>query len=225
MDAISSVALKLGDLLQLAGVVLSPLLLAPLLLLFLPRGSALALRVSRAVDALSGALLDAAGWLGMAMAAVMLATVILRYVFGESFAWLKDSWIYAFAGCFMLASAGALKSAAHVRVDILFARFSLRTRAVADLAGAYVFLFPLMILILWAYAPQLANAWGAATGRLELSSEPEGLPLLYLFKTLVPVFAATMILQGWSNSMKAACVIVGTSTDAPALASNEEPHA
>ena len=160
-----------------------------------------------------------------ACASAMLATVIMRYAFGVGFGWAKDIWVYAFAGCFMLASAGALRISGHVRVDVLFSRMTIQRRAMVDIIATYVFLFPLMVLILNAYAPQLANSWGAASGRLELSSETDGLPLLFLFKTLVPVFAATMLVQGWANALRAAAIIRKQSISAPALALNEEPHA
>jgi len=160
-----------------------------------------------AIDGLSKALLNIAGWAGFLMAGGMLTAVLMRYVFGQSFGWLKDIWIYAFATCFLLASAGALKSGGHVRVDIFYSNFSDQKRAIVNLVGTYLMLFPLMILILDAYEPTLARAWGALSGRMELSSEPDGLPLLFLFKTLVPVFAVTMILQGWSNALRAVGVI------------------
>ncbi|MBB34912.1 MAG: DctQ-like TRAP transporter subunit [Hirschia sp.] len=227
MDALSPIALALGGFLQMAGLVLSPLLILPLLILFLrDRLAGPSLFVSDRIDAVSRALLKIAGWLGLFMAAAMLANVIMRYVYGIGFGWARELWIYAFAGCFMLASAGALQTSAHVRVDILFAGMDLKRKAMVDLAGTLLFLFPLMILILHAYAPQLSYSWGSANGRLELSRETDGLPFSFLFKTLVPVFAVSMILQGWSNAVRSACIIAGlTDTPAPALADNAEPHA
>ena len=212
-----------GDALQWLGVILSPLLIIPMALSFLPaKLRSTALSVAGAIDVVSRGLLTLAGWLALIMATAMLATVIMRYVYGVSFGWARDLWIYAFAGCFMLASAGALRTAAHVRVDIWFSQMSLRQRAMVDIAGTYLALFPLMILILNAYAPQLANAWGAASGRLELSRETDGLPLTYLFKTLVPVFAVTMLVQGWANAVRAAAILSGLSVAAPALTNEVE---
>lgn len=227
MQALSSIGLALGGALQWAGLILSPLLLVPLLILILKDKAARpALKLADAIDASTRALMIAAGWLGLFMAAAMLINVVLRYVYGVGFGWARDLWIYAFAGGFMLASAGALRTSAHVRVDILFSRMNLKQRAIVDLVGTMALLFPLMILILWAYGPQLANAWGAANGRLELSRETDGLPMRFLFKTLVPVFAATMLAQGWSNAVRAAAILAGLiETPAPALVDLIEPHA
>ncbi len=217
---VSEIALQIGKGLHYVGLILSPLLLIPLLILIWPTAFRYAQRPMAFINALGGRLLDIAGWAGFVMALGMLAAVLVRYVFGQSFGWLKDIWIYAFAACFMLASAGALKTGAHVRVDIFFANFTPKQRAIVDLLGTYLFLFPLMILILDSYAPQLARAWGAMSGRMELSSEPDGLPLLFLFKTLVPIFAVTMILQAWSNAVKSASILKGNSPDNDPAASN-----
>ncbi len=209
----SDTALLLGKGLHYVGLVLSPVLLVPLFLLAFPHFGDKFKGMVQLIDGLSKAMLNIAGWAGFIMAAGMLTAVLMRYVFGLSFSWLKDIWIYAFATCFMFASAGALNSGGHVRVDIFYANFTKKQRAIVDLVGTYLFLFPLMILILDSYEPQLARAWGALSGRMELSTEPDGLPLLFLFKTLVPVFAVMMTLQGWANATKA----VGILKEIPSL--------
>ncbi len=218
MASIPQIALTVGDWLQYAGLILAPLWIAPLLILVAPRFATLPQAIAVRVDVISMGFLRIAGWAGFIMAIAMMGAVIMRYVFGMSFGWLKDIWVYAFAACFMLGSAGALKTGAHVRVDILYSNMSAKKRAIVDLAGAYLALLPLMVLILIAYAPQLARAWGDVSGRMELSLETDGLPLLFLFKTLVPVFAATMLAQGWANAVHAACVLRNVepaTTDAP----------
>ena len=208
----SDVALFIGKGLHYVGLILSPLLLIPIILLVFPQFGRKFKSIVNAIDVLSKILLNIAGWAGFLMAVGMLAAVLMRYVFGLSFGWLKDIWIYAFATCFLLASSGALKSDGHVRVDIFYSNFSEHKRAIVNLIGTYLMLFPLMILILDSYEPTLARAWGALSGRMELSSEPDGLPLLFLFKTLVPVFAVTMILQGWSNALRAVATIKNIET-------------
>lgn len=209
----SEIALHIGKGLQVLGLFLSPLLLAPLLLLMAPKLTHHFHKPRQAIDSIGNILMNIAGWAGFLMAAGMLVAVLMRYVFGLSFSWVRDIWIYAFATCFMLASAGALRTGGHVRVDIFFSRFTDKQRAIVDLLGTYLLLFPLMLLVLYAYGPQLARAWGASAGRMELASDPDGLPLLFLFKTLVPIFAVTMILQGWANSLRAVATLKDVSDE------------
>ncbi|MEL7128790.1 MAG: TRAP transporter small permease subunit, partial [Pseudomonadota bacterium] len=164
-------------------------------------------QVSHCIDRLSGGALTAAIAMALVMMFAQLAVVIARYAFGLAFTWLNEIVIYAFAAMFLLAAAGALRDDAHVRVDILRTRFGPRGLAAVELAGAYLFIIPICLLILWAAAPALTNAWA----RFEGSRESDGLPLLFLFKTLVPLFAVLLLTQGLSQAIKAALVLSGES--------------
>ena len=62
----------------------------------------------------------------------------------------------------------------------------------------------------------LARSWALFEG----SRESDGLPLLFLFKTLLPAFAILMITQGLSEALKAALRLTGKLEDAP----DEAPH-
>jgi TRAP-type mannitol/chloroaromatic compound transport system permease small subunit len=133
--------------------------------------------------------------------------VLLRYVFGLSFSWLNDSVIFSFAMIFMLGAAATLRDDGHVRVDIMRSRFGPRTRAGIELFGALIFIFPIGILILYAGAGLITRTWLD----LEPFNESDGLPIKYLFKTLVPLFAVLMIGQGLSQALKSALIIHGIS--------------
>ena len=193
------------------GYMLSPLLLVPFAALALPAARPLAREASRAIDAASGFALGSAMVLAVVMLVAQLAVVIARYAFGVAFTWMNDIVIYAFAAMFLLAAAGALRDDAHVRVDILRARFGPRTLAAIEMAGAYLFIFPVCVLILWAAAPMVSGAWS----RLEGARESDGLPLLFLFKSLIPVFAALLMAQGLSEAIKAALALSGHPAGTP----------
>jgi len=196
----------LGTALRYTGYLLAPLLLLPLLTLTLPRPAGkTAAMLSGLIDRVSGAALRAAIFFAFAIILIQLSAVLMRYVFGLSFSWLNDSVVFAFAGIFMLGGAATLRDDGHVRVDILRPRFSPQTRAVIEIVGAYAFIFPIGILILYAGAGSLLRSW---TG-LEPFNESDGLPVKYLFKTLVPVFAVLMIAQGLAQALKAALSLRG----------------
>lgn len=183
-----------------AGLLASPLLALPLLLLILPRPlGAFSARLSAALDRLSGAALTLSLWAAAGLVILQMAVVILRYVFGVAVTGLSEGVIYLFAIIFMIGSASALRDDAHVRVDILREKMGPRGRALIDLIGTYLFLFPFAILVIYAMRPSLSRAWET----FEQSREATGLPLYFLFKTLVPVFALLLILQGLSQAVKA----------------------
>ena len=110
----------------------------------------------------------------------------------------------------MLAAAWTLQAGGHVRVDIFYADAAPRTKALVDLLGALLLLLPFMAVIVWFALPYVARSWAM----LERSRETSGLPFVYLLKTLIPLFALLLALQGISQAIRAALVLCGISRDA-----------
>lgn len=193
--------------LKWAGFLLAPLLLLPFLVLAMPAALAKpARKIAAAIDKLSSAALSAAMVLAMLMVVTQLLVIIGRYIFAWSASWANEIIIYSFAGLFLLSAASALKSDAHVRVDILREKMDPKQRAGVDLAGLYIFLFPICVLILWAsISPSFVRSWAQFEG----SRETDGLPIYFLFRTLVPLFSVLLMGQGLSQALKAALTLRG----------------
>ena len=195
-----------GTGLRYAGYILVPLLVLPLLVVAAPKPlKTIANRVSGLLDRVSGFAMGFALAAAFAIILIQLAAVLLRYVFGLSFSWLNDSVIFTFAMMFMLGAAATLRDDGHVRVDILRPRLSERTKAAIELFGSLVFIIPIGIVILYAGSGLVSRSWVG----LEHFNESDGLPIKYLFKTMVPVFAILMIGQALSQALKAALIIRG----------------
>jgi TRAP-type mannitol/chloroaromatic compound transport system permease small subunit len=96
-----------------------------------------------------------------------------------------------------------------VRVDILRPRFGPKTKAGIEMFGSLAFIVPIGILILYSASGLIARTWTD----LEPFNESDGLPIQYLFKTLVPIFAVLMISQALSQALKSAMIIRGLETD------------
>ncbi|MEM9739659.1 MAG: TRAP transporter small permease subunit [Pseudomonadota bacterium] len=205
--AMADAFLHLGTGLKWTGVALSPLLLFPLVcLLYGRRLHSTADHLASFIDRISSAALAMAMACGVVIVVTQLLVVILRYVFGLSFSWLSEIVVYGFAAMFLLASASALRENDHVRVDILRPRFGVRGRAAAELVGIYLFLFPICALVLWsAISPSFVRSWM----NFEASRESDGLPILFLFRTLIPLFAVLLMAQGLSQAIKAAQTLTG----------------
>lgn len=198
--------LTVGTALKWIGIALLPLFALPLVVLAVPRLlDGIAKRLIGLIDRISGGALGIAMVCGVLLVFLQLIVVLLRYAFGLSFTWLNEAVTYAFAAMFMIGAAAALRDGAHVRVDILRPRFGEAGRNWIELAGAYLLLFPLCVRILMTGEAGLARSWLL----LEGSRESDGLPILYLFKTLVPVFAVLLMAQGLSESLKAALRLTG----------------
>jgi TRAP-type mannitol/chloroaromatic compound transport system permease small subunit len=171
-------------------------------------GSPMSLRIEKLadrIDALSTAVGSAVAWCLLFMVLAEFTLVLMRYVLGVGSIWLQESVIYAHAALFMLAAAWTLAADGHVRVDIFYADAAPHTKAVVDLLGALLLLLPFALTLLvlsWRYA---GRAWAI----LEGSRETSGIPAVFLLKTLIPLFAALLALQGLAQALRAALVLAG----------------
>lgn len=157
-------------------------------------------RFANIVDLLTTTLGRVSSWLVLAVVVLQFALVVARYIFGLGSIWLTEAIIYGHATLFLLASAWTLRAGGHVRVDIFYADATPRTRAMVDLAGALLLLLPFALVLLWLALPYAARSWAI----FERSQESSGLPLVFALKTLIPVFAILMGLQGIAQAIRAA---------------------
>lgn len=155
------------------------------------------------IDRLNGAIGRAAAWAVLFVVLVQFAVVLLRYVFGLGSIWLTESIMYGHALMFMLAAAWTLQAGGHVRVDVFYADASPRTKAWVDLLGALLLLLPFMLLLLWFALPYVLRSWNI----FERSRETSGIPAVFLLKSLIPLFALLMALQGVAQAIRAANVL------------------
>ena len=143
-------------------------------------------------------------WLGLGMAAVTAIIVILRYGFGIGSIMAQESVIYMHGALFLLGAAYALKSGAHVRVDIFYRDFSPRSQAWVNSLGGIVFLLPLCAFIVFSSLDYVAESWSMR----ETSAEPGGIPAVFVLKTLIPLAAVNLAVQGIAEILRGALVLV-----------------
>jgi TRAP-type mannitol/chloroaromatic compound transport system permease small subunit len=155
------------------------------------------------IDRLNAAIGRTAAWLCLLVVLVQFAVVVLRYVLGIGSIWLTETIMYGHATLFMLAAAWTLREGGHVRVDVFYADAGPRRRALVDLCGALLLLLPFTLVLLWFALPYVARSWAI----LETSRETSGLPAVFLLKTLIPLFAVMMALQGVAQAIRAIDVL------------------
>ena len=155
------------------------------------------------IDRLTAAIGRAVAWLVLAVVLLQFALVVARYIFGVGSVWLTETVIYAHAAVFMLAAAWTLQLGGHVRVDIFYANVPARTKAMIDLIGSVFLLLPFAFVLFLLSVPYAARSWAI----LEHSQEASGLPLVFVLKTLIPLFAVLMALQGIAQAIRAATAL------------------
>ncbi len=173
-----------------------------------PGAMALANRLVQSIDVFTDYSGRSLAWLSLAMAATTTVIVILRYGFNTGSIAAQETVTYMHASLFMLGAAYALKAGAHVRVDIFYRDFGPRARAWVDALGGVVFLLPLCVFIVGSSWGFVAESWSIH----EISPEPGGLPAVFLLKTLIPLMAVNLLLQGVADILRAVAVLRLTET-------------
>ena len=160
-------------------------------------------RVLAAIDALSTATGWLAGWLIIPMTLAVTYEVIARYAFNAPTMWAYDTTYMLFSTQFMLAAAYTLLRGGHIRTDVFYERWSARTRATVDAVSYVLFFFPGMAFVLYAGSVEAWQAWQIG----ERSDWSPWRPVLYPLKAVIPLTAALMLLQGFSELVKCVRVI------------------
>ncbi|MEA1050857.1 TRAP transporter small permease subunit [Lamprobacter modestohalophilus] len=150
------------------------------------------LRVAEHLEWINHSIGVLVAWLALAMVLMTFVVVVLRYVFDSGSIALQESVTYMYAILFMLGAAYTLQQDGHVRVDILYQRFSRRGRAWVNLLGTLLLLVPVSVFLLLSSWGYVADSWAVQEG----SREAGGLPGVWLLKTLLLVMPALMLVQG-----------------------------
>ena len=146
----------------------------------------------RAVDAVNEWVGRTVAWLTLGCVLTCFAVVVLRYAFSIGFPWLQEFYVWQHAAVFMAGAGYTFLHRGHVNVDVLYGRLGPRGQAWIDIVGTLVFLFPWLAIVAVTSAPFVTSSWSIR----EPSSTADGMPAVYLLKSLFWVFCALMFLQG-----------------------------
>lgn len=127
---------------------------------------------------------------------LVLKEVIRRYIFNDPTVWGQELTQLTFGVYVILSGGHIMRWGGHVNVDILYTKFSLRTKALVDICTSVLFfLFCGMLLIYggsmaldaMSYWEHSISAWG---------------PPLWPFKLMIPVAAVLILLQGTAKLIR-----------------------
>jgi TRAP-type mannitol/chloroaromatic compound transport system permease small subunit len=166
------------------------------------------LRLSRKIDAITEFIGHGVYWLTLAAVLISAGNAMIRYTFNiSSNAWLELQW-YLFSAVFLLCGGYTLLHGQHVRIDVVYSRFSRRTQLYIDIFGTLFFLMPMAILIMILSWPVFVNAY---VGQ-EVSSNAGGL-IVWPARLLLPVGFFLLTLQGISELIKRVAILRGLIPD------------
>jgi TRAP-type mannitol/chloroaromatic compound transport system permease small subunit len=172
----------------------------------------LLLRLSRLIDATTQLAAHLAVALVLVCIVITFGNAVARYFFETSSeTWREVQWTM-FGGIILLGVSHILKLNGRVRVNVLYARFSLRTRAWLDIAGLMIFLIPLSALMMAHSWPVLQEALLMRQGQTTLA---EGIRLAV--QLLLSLGFLLLLLQGISEVIKRLDGLLNPSDHEPSL--------
>lgn len=153
------------------------------------------------LETISDLLGRAVSWMTLALVLITFAVVVLRYVFGTGLIWLQESITWLHAVVFMMGAAYTLQQEEHVRVDIFYREMSPQRRAMVNIAGLLLFLWPMCIYLCVEAFDYVRVSWQIREGSREAGGLPY--PFVPVLKSVILLMPVTISLQGVAILLRA----------------------
>ena len=142
--------------------------------------------IERVVDLIG----RATSWLALVIVVLMAVNVVLRYLFSIGSVWAQELEWHLLAPLIMFGIPYALLKGDHVRVDVLFEKFTPMNQQYVEVVSQ-VLGIAIALLFLWLSFAYVQQSFSIG----ETSSDPGGLPYRWLLKSVLPLGFALLALQ------------------------------
>lgn len=146
------------------------------------------LHIIDAINERAGAI---SSWFLLLLIAVILYEVIARYVFNKPTTWSFNSLRMISAILVVLGWAYAQRHNSHIRVDILYAHFSLRKKAFVDVIGTSFLFLPLFTTFAVLVGLDAQRSYWAYTTLRHMS----GIPTTLIYEMIILIGLCLFLLQ------------------------------
>lgn len=157
-----------------------------------------AIKTIKFIDGVNSFLGQKIAWLNLITVTTFFLVTFLRYAFSYGSITLQETAMYSHIIVFVFASAWVLKLDEHVRVDVLYKKFTFKAKAFLNALGALFFVIPVSLFIFFMSLEYVDLAWQIKEG----SPDVGGLPFYYLLKTCIPVMFALLFFQGIAEFLR-----------------------
>lgn len=133
-----------------------------------------------------------AAFLTSILVLLVVGDVVGRYIFNVGSVALQELEWHIFSIIFLLAAGYTFKRGEHVKIDVLYNRFTKKGQALVDIAGTVVLLFSFSGFVIWYSIDFIWSSYLINEG----SPDPGGLPARFLLKTMIPTGFILLLMQG-----------------------------
>ncbi len=170
--------------------------------------TALSLALDRGIRGIGSAI----SWIWLILIAVIVLNVTMRYVFGEGRIEFEEIQWHIYSIGFLIGLSYCLEADSHVRVDLLYDRFGLKTKAWIEFLGILVFLIPFIALVTIFAVPFLHYSISIN----EVSEAPGGLPARWAVKALLLIGFVLLAVATLSRLTRVTALLFGAPAPTPA---------
>ena len=161
-------------------------------------------KVIKFIDAVSDRTGRIVGWIAVPMIVALIYEVFARYVFQRPTIWSYEITYMIYGTHFLLGAAYTLRVKGHIRIDLLYMRFSIRGRALIDVIGYLVIFFPIMFILVISSYDMAKDAYMIK----EVSQFTPWQPILWPFKSVICVGFSLLILQGIAEFIRSVVTLI-----------------
>ena len=134
-------------------------------------------------------------WLALLIVLGELLIVITRFIFSYEQAFMGDLVRFWYAGLFLFSSAYTLVHEGHVRVDVLYANFTEKSKAYTNIFGSIFLGIPLCWVVLIRGCWHETSPFNLALLNFEVTQQGFGMYVKYLMSGFLIIFALSMLFQ------------------------------
>ncbi len=161
-------------------------------------------RLLKVIDAVSERTGRMVGWIAVPMIIALIYEVFARYIFHRPTIWSYEITYMIYGTHFLLGAAYTLKVKGHIRIDLLYMRFSPRKRALIDVIGYLVIFFPITVVLIFASFDMAKDAYTIK----EVSQFTPWQPILWPFKSVICIGFSLFFLQGVAEFIRSLLMLM-----------------
>ncbi len=164
-----------------------------------------AVAIITAIDQFNEKLGRGVSWVSFALVVATFLVVLLRYIFNTGIIALQEILLYMHSIIFMLGASYTLRHDAHVRVDVFYRPLGAKGKAIINLLGILLILFPFCGFIFYISWEYVSSSWSYREG----SREAGGLDAVFILKSLIIIMPVMLFVQGVAELLRSLLVLLG----------------
>lgn len=150
----------------------------------------------RAVDSINEWIGEITSYIVLLLIGIIIYEIVVRYFFDSPTIWAHEMSSFIFGVSIMLGGGYTLLYRAHVNMDIIYNRFSIRGKAILNLITSFLF-FSFALVLIW-----IGGKFAWESLKILETSSTTWDPPIFPIKLTIPIGGLLLLLQGFSKFIR-----------------------